>query len=148
MGSTNIATDLLLMYIPLPIILRTRLPVKTKLQLCCIFLIGLFVITISMIRMIVVLQNITLVNKLLWAALESFSATIVANAPIIYCLYKVGRDRAHNSTFRSAKTFCNGPNNDISGVRTQEHTSSTIKLSRVGMMNSASVSYLLIPFTG
>jgi hypothetical protein len=141
MGSTNIATDLLLMYIPLPIILRTRLPLKTKVQLCCIFLVGFFVITISVIRMIIVLQNITLINKLLWAQLECFSATVVANAPIIYILCKVGRNRIQNSTFRSAKNSSNGPSNSMSQrPQAQDHTSSTNKLSRVGMTNNASVS--------
>jgi hypothetical protein len=137
MGSTNIATDLLLMCIPLPIILRARLPIRTKIQLCSVFLVGLFVIGISITRIVIVLQNLTQINKLIWGQMECFAATVVANAPIIHSLYRHGRHhvQTRSGTRSGDKSNNGGPDSKI------RETGSGIKLSRVGKMNSSSVSY-------
>jgi hypothetical protein len=137
MGSTNIATDLLLMCIPLPIILRARLPIRTKIQLCSVFLVGLFVIGISITRIVIVLQNLTQINKLIWGQMECFSATIVANAPIIHSLYRHGK---HHVQTRSGTGSGNKSNNGGNDSKIQVAGSSGIKLSRVGKMNSSLVS--------
>ncbi|KAI9803980.1 MAG: hypothetical protein M1833_000261 [Piccolia ochrophora] len=94
MGSTNIFTDLFLMLIPLPLILRVRLPWKTKLQLMLVFCMGIFVIMVSVMRMIIVLNALTQVNKLIWGQLECFTATIVANAPTFREFWICSRHRA------------------------------------------------------
>lgn len=136
MGSTNIATDLLLMCIPLPIILRARLPIRTKIQLCSVFFVGLFVIGISITRIVIVLQNLTQINKLIWGQMECFAATVVANAPIIHSLYRHGRHQVQtrSGTRSGDKSNNGGPNSNI------RETGSGIKLSRVGKMNSSTVS--------
>jgi len=139
MGSTNIATDLLLMSIPLPIIIRARLPLRTKIQLCGVFLVGFFVIAISITRMIIVLQNLTQINKLIWGQMECFAATIVANAPIIHSLYRHGKSRMQN---RYGTGSGNKSTNNAANSKIQETGASGIKLSRVGKMNSSSVRLL------
>ncbi|RDW89139.1 hypothetical protein BP6252_01171 [Coleophoma cylindrospora] len=88
MGGTNILTDLLLMLIPLPVVFRTQLPWRTKVQLCGVFSIGVFVILVSVLRIKFVLADNSQQNKLLWAELECFAAAIVANGPILYGLYR------------------------------------------------------------
>jgi len=137
MGSTNIATDLLLMCIPLPIIIRAQLPIRTKIQLCSVFLVGLFVIGISITRIVIVLQNLTQINKLIWGQMECFAATVVANAPIIHSLYRHGK---HHVQTRSGTRPGDKSNNGGNDSKIKEAGSSGIKLSRVGKMNSSSVS--------
>jgi len=123
------------MCIPLPIILRARLPIRTKIQLCSVFLVGLFVIGISITRIVIVLQNLTQINKLIWGQMECFAATVVANAPIIHSLYRHGRHHVQTrSGTRSGEKSNGGPDSNI------RETGSGIKLSRVGKMNSSPVS--------
>lgn len=90
LGLTNIITDLLLMSIPIRIIIRSKLAMKTKLELAAVFALGIFVVIASMLRMIIVLTHWTQQNKLLWGQIECFTATIVANAPVLHGLWRHG----------------------------------------------------------
>jgi hypothetical protein len=137
MGSTNIATDLILMCIPLPIILRAQLPLRTRIQLCSVFLVGLFVIGISITRIIIVLQNFTQINKLIWGQMECFAATVVANAPIIHSLYRHGK---HSVQIRSGTRSGDKSNNDGMDSKVEEVGTSGIELSNVSKADSSSVS--------
>jgi len=52
-------------------------------------------------RIVITLQNLTQLNKLIWGQLECFTATVVANAPIIWGLYRHARNQT-SSAARSA----------------------------------------------
>lgn len=76
------------MSIPIRIIIRSKLSMKTKLELVVVFTLGAFVVIVSMLRMVIVLTHWTQQNKLVWGQIECFTATIVANAPILHGLWK------------------------------------------------------------
>lgn len=38
----NISSDLMLLFLPIPIMIKIRLPLKRKLGLCCVFGLGIF----------------------------------------------------------------------------------------------------------
>ncbi len=56
MGSLNIATDILLIIIPLPMVFQARLPMARKIQLIILFGVSFFVVAITIIRMPVILH--------------------------------------------------------------------------------------------
>ena len=63
----------MLMFIPLPLIFRSQLPTKAKVQISALFLIGFFCIAVTIIRMVIVLQDITQSNRFIWAYVECFA---------------------------------------------------------------------------
>jgi len=76
------------MVIPLHIINRTVLPVKTRVELTVVFTLGSFAIIVVVLRMLIVLTHWTQQNKLVWGQLECFTATVIANAPILHGLWR------------------------------------------------------------
>ncbi|KAA8912987.1 hypothetical protein FN846DRAFT_903128 [Sphaerosporella brunnea] len=92
MGAMNIATDICLMIIPLPLVLGAKLPTLRKLQLLFLFSVSLFIICITVVRMPVIIGNRAMQRtRSLWASIEVMVACLVANAPVL------------NSFFHSAK---------------------------------------------
>ncbi|KAF8536964.1 hypothetical protein BDD12DRAFT_795624 [Trichophaea hybrida] len=84
MGMLNITTDLYLMVIPLPIVFQARLPVMRKIQLTLLFSVSLFVVSITVIRMpIIIGDNVLQNSRSLWASIEVMTACLVANAPVL-----------------------------------------------------------------
>lgn len=59
-GVVNIVTDFALLVIPLPSIWKLKLSVPKKLGLSIVFLLGLFVSGVSILRMFIVYQSETL----------------------------------------------------------------------------------------
>ena len=55
-GSGNIATDFLILLLPLPVILRLQMPFKKKIRLLFVFGIGLFACVTSVVRLVYSLQ--------------------------------------------------------------------------------------------
>ncbi|PBP22782.1 ubiD family decarboxylase [Diplocarpon rosae] len=72
MESANAATIILIMAIPLPFILRTTTSLKAQLQLLALYLLTLFLIFISVFRLLDVLNNVTQ-NRVLWAQIRRFN---------------------------------------------------------------------------
>lgn len=88
MGVLNIATDLALIILPLPLIFKSRLPVLRKVQLSLLFMVSFAVIVITVIRMPLILDSATMQNsRTLWASIEILVSCIVANAPILNNFY-------------------------------------------------------------
>ncbi|KAF8473601.1 hypothetical protein BDZ91DRAFT_652098, partial [Kalaharituber pfeilii] len=84
MGITNIMTDLSLIILPLPLIVRSRLPLLRKIQLSLLFGIGVAVIAVTIIRLPLILASSTMQSsRTLWASIEILVACAVANAPIL-----------------------------------------------------------------
>ncbi|TGZ84710.1 hypothetical protein EX30DRAFT_345391 [Ascodesmis nigricans] len=89
MASLNIFTDIILILIPLPVLLRIHLPVFRKLQLAALFSVSLFVITVTIIRMPLIVQSGSLQKlRSFWASVECFAAAIVANAPLFNSIFQ------------------------------------------------------------
>ncbi|KAG4432288.1 hypothetical protein IFR05_012236 [Cadophora sp. M221] len=84
MESLNISTDVFIMAIPIPLLLRACLSLKHKIEILAVFLGGFFLVFISVLRMLIVLGDLTTQNKLVWAQ------TIVANAPVLHEMWRHG----------------------------------------------------------
>ncbi|KAI5776318.1 hypothetical protein EDC01DRAFT_763384 [Geopyxis carbonaria] len=83
-GTTNLLTDLLLFTIPLPLILRARLPLRKKLGLLIMFSMGLFVMLATVLRHVMIFRDVYAMESVaMWAVRETFVACIVGNAPMI-----------------------------------------------------------------
>lgn len=90
----NVSSDLMMLLIPLPILIRAQLPLKKKLILCGVFSLGIFVILAAVLNRY---YNFTLPYNpvfLNWYVGELSTAVFVANIPLCWPLlrrvFKVG----------------------------------------------------------
>lgn len=84
MGTTDIVTDLLLIFFPIPIILRSTMSIKRKLQLVSLFSMSIVLVIITSARMPLVIQKRGLQQyRTVWASSEILAATGVSNAIIL-----------------------------------------------------------------
>lgn len=87
-ASFNISSDLLMLSIPLPMILKLRLPWKQKGVLIAIFSLGLFVVTAAILTKVFNLSNVWDPSYMLWYTRESSVAVYVSNLPLIWPLVR------------------------------------------------------------
>ena len=84
------------MAIPLPLVIRARLPLMRKVQLAMLFSVSLFVVSITIIRMPVIVGSGTMQqSRSLWASVEVLTACIVANAPVLNLFLHSLRHNSH-----------------------------------------------------
>ncbi|KKK16274.1 hypothetical protein ARAM_003165 [Aspergillus rambellii] len=85
---TNITTDAILVFIPIPIIAKVRLELRRKLMIGVLLCGGVFVMTATLLRCILSLKSINSIdNSTIWAIRETFVAIIAVNAPCIKLLF-------------------------------------------------------------
>ncbi|PNY26556.1 Uncharacterized protein TCAP_03509 [Tolypocladium capitatum] len=80
----NISSDLLLLFIPIPITIKTRLPAKKKIILCCILGLGVFNILAAILNRY---YNFSMPNSyvfLFWYVAEVGIAMLVGNLPLCW----------------------------------------------------------------
>ncbi|KAM0817900.1 hypothetical protein AB5N19_03707 [Seiridium cardinale] len=92
---SNIMTDALLMAIPIPLVLSVKLPKMQRLRILSLFSIGIFLIAVSIIRILEGRNSHSQRAQTLWASLEIICAAGVAVTPSIYAL---SRNRSENSS--------------------------------------------------
>jgi len=63
------------------------------------FLLGLFIIAIVILRMALGPSNWNLQNRCIWGHVECFSLTLVANVPIMHSLWPHGFGKLHRCNF-------------------------------------------------
>ena len=81
MGVSNVITDLLLIFFPIPIILRSRMPIKRKLQLVLLFSSSVAPTAVMLYQIPTILEHHGLQQRrTLWASVEILFATAVANS--------------------------------------------------------------------
>ncbi|KAE9971310.1 hypothetical protein EG328_005728 [Venturia inaequalis] len=98
MASLNVITDIALILLPIPVLWKLRLLMKQKLQLCLIFGVGIFVITVTFIRIPITLYHgDDQKTRSMWASVEIVTACLVANVAFFYALLKDWRDGHSNS---------------------------------------------------
>ncbi|KAH0604658.1 uncharacterized protein H6S33_006326 [Morchella sextelata] len=87
-GANNLITDLVLLFLPMPVIWKLRLPLRQKLGLVMVFSMGIFVTCVSIVRIHMV--SVAMVSKDLswtgsvsstWSAVELNVAIICACTP-------------------------------------------------------------------
>ncbi|KAI5847628.1 hypothetical protein DFP73DRAFT_542482 [Morchella snyderi] len=80
----NLITDGLIISVPLPLLLRTRMPIKRKFFLVIMFSAGVFVMIAAVLRCALSLTDSkNSYTGAIWACRETFVAVIVGNAPMI-----------------------------------------------------------------
>ncbi|KAH7379948.1 hypothetical protein BKA64DRAFT_736545 [Cadophora sp. MPI-SDFR-AT-0126] len=84
-GVSNMFTDLMLIFLPIPVLITVRLSVVKKLQLGFLFSIGFMIIIITAIRIpFTVGSKSSETFRITWTTGEFLAATFVANAPKLY----------------------------------------------------------------
>ncbi|KAJ5116245.1 hypothetical protein N7456_000593 [Penicillium angulare] len=88
-GTMNLITDLMIMALPMPHILKLQLGTAKKIALCSVFSIGLLVSIISIVRLVSLMAidftNITgsVQMGVMWTVIEPELAIICANMPLL-----------------------------------------------------------------
>ncbi|KAF2475525.1 uncharacterized protein BDR25DRAFT_103436 [Lindgomyces ingoldianus] len=107
----NISSDLIMLCIALPMFIRSLLPLKRKLILCCIFSLGVFVILASVLNKYYSFAKPYEPTWIFWYARESSTAIIVANLPFTWTLlrkiFNLGAFDEHHPpppTYHSSRT--------------------------------------------
>lgn len=100
----NIITDLVLMAIPLSLILSARIETMKRLRILALFSVGLFLISISIARIIRGRDSRSQAGHTLWASLEVFFSSVVAVTPIIYALVRNREDTTYSQSHDLHKT--------------------------------------------
>lgn len=84
MGTTDIVTDLLLVFFPIPIILKSSMTINRKIQLVSLFSMSVVLVIITAARMPLVIEKRGLQQyRTVWASSEILAATGVSNAIIL-----------------------------------------------------------------
>jgi hypothetical protein len=84
----NISSDVFMLCIALPMFIRSQLPLKRKLILCCIFSFGLFAILASVLNKYYGFSNPYQPTWIAWYIRESSTSIIVANLPFTWTLLR------------------------------------------------------------
>ncbi|KAG8163990.1 hypothetical protein KVR01_005908 [Diaporthe batatas] len=87
-GSFNITSDLVMICIPMPLILRMALPWRQKIVIAFIFSLGIFVILAALLTKIFNLTDVYDDNYMLWYVREASVAVYTSNLPMIWPLLR------------------------------------------------------------
>ncbi|EHA52478.1 hypothetical protein MCOR27_002954 [Pyricularia oryzae] len=95
-GVTNIVTDFILLILPLPIVFQMLSATwQRKVQLVALFMLGLFVIIITAVRLPINHdQADSQLSRTTWASVELVVAAFVVNAPTLYGLWNKRRQES------------------------------------------------------
>ncbi|KAJ4373451.1 hypothetical protein N0V86_007590 [Didymella sp. IMI 355093] len=110
---SNIVTDLMLMALPFTLICSVTVPITQRLRVMALFSIGIFLVAISVIRIVQGKDSRVQRGHTLWASLEILLAVVVAVTPTIYALAH-GRhedssiERTHLAEYPQGRTFMEG----------------------------------------
>ncbi|KAM0322191.1 hypothetical protein ACHAQA_009681 [Verticillium albo-atrum] len=97
-GVLNIVTDFMLLVLPIPLVVSMKAAWKLKMQLYALFLLGVFIIAITIIRLPINANNKdSQVNRSTWASTELLAAAFVVNAPTLYGLWNKKRQAKSSS---------------------------------------------------
>ncbi|PVI01411.1 hypothetical protein DM02DRAFT_349108 [Periconia macrospinosa] len=80
----NISSDLMIIAIPMPLLFKVRLPLKNKLILCGIFMIGTFTIVAAVLNKYYSFNHPFGTEWTEWYLRESYTAILCANLPLTY----------------------------------------------------------------
>ncbi|KAH8704788.1 hypothetical protein BGW36DRAFT_421383 [Talaromyces proteolyticus] len=84
LAAFNVTTDLILVYVPIPMLIRVRLPITKKLMVGSLLCSGVFVMVASLLRCILSMTHLDQIN---FAAIWAFVAMVAVNAPAIKPLF-------------------------------------------------------------
>ncbi|PLN85040.1 hypothetical protein BDW42DRAFT_191123 [Aspergillus taichungensis] len=84
----NISSDLMMLCIPLPLLVRSRLPWKRKILLCLVFSLGVFVVLMAILNRYYNFSEQHTLTFLKWYVAEVSTAVYVGNLPLLWPLLK------------------------------------------------------------
>ncbi|TKX25363.1 hypothetical protein C1H76_2367 [Elsinoe australis] len=84
----NISSDVFMLFIPLPMVLGVKVPIRQKLILLILFSMGLFVIAAAILTKVAFWKDIYDINFMYWYIREASVAVYVANIPCIWPLIR------------------------------------------------------------
>ncbi|KAE9372859.1 hypothetical protein N431DRAFT_505149 [Stipitochalara longipes BDJ] len=103
----NMLTDIMLIVLPLPQLIKIRRPLIAKIRLIVLFLVGLTIVAVTLTRL---LMNLVLLHRSGQshnvANVEIFFAAFVANAPTIYGLLQI--EERHRRRTETSYVFFRG----------------------------------------
>ncbi|KXH56796.1 hypothetical protein CNYM01_11217 [Colletotrichum nymphaeae SA-01] len=81
---TNVTTDMMILYIPIPLLWSVQMPMAKKI-ICSLWLCtGVFIIIATLLRCILCLQDAKSINLgTIWSIRETFVAILAVNAPVL-----------------------------------------------------------------
>ncbi|KAF5026131.1 hypothetical protein F66182_1779 [Fusarium sp. NRRL 66182] len=89
---SNIATDLLIVSIPIPLLWKVKLAIKRKLMIGALLCSGVFIMVATLLRCVYSLRDIQGINtSTIWAIRETFVAIVAVNAAAIKPLFSASR---------------------------------------------------------
>lgn len=97
---SNIITDVILMAVPFSLIMSAKIATMKRLRILALFSVGLFLISISIVRIIRGRDSRSQAGHTLWASLEVFFASVVAVTPTIYAL---ARNAHEDSSYEKSR---------------------------------------------
>ncbi|KAL2858615.1 hypothetical protein BJY01DRAFT_241944 [Aspergillus pseudoustus] len=84
----NITTDMLLVYIPIPVLIHLRIKVYQKIMIGVLLCSGVFIIVAALLRCVMSLMSISQINlSAVWTVREMLVAFVAVNAPVIKPLF-------------------------------------------------------------
>lgn len=113
LAALNIATDIMLIALPMPALWRVQRSVPVRLRIMGIFSIGFFLVAITIVRLPINYTESAQVSRTTWASAEAFAAAFVANAPTLYTL----RRNRRNNNYASAGSSRGYPSEHFSKSR-------------------------------
>jgi len=103
MAITNIATDVGLIVLPIPVLWNMTLSWYKKLQLILLFGVGIFVVVVTAVRLPLIFKgSVAQEIRTLWASIEIATACFVSNVAFYYALLKDLRKGHSNSPMLSS----------------------------------------------
>lgn len=121
-GILNIVTDFMLLVLPIPVVWSLKATWQRKVQLLCLFTLGIFIIAITLVRLPINAINIdSQLNRTTWVSIELLTAAVVVNAPSIYGLWnKRRRDKLDTVQRREQMARARGGQGHISTIGSTE----------------------------
>ncbi|KAK6821379.1 hypothetical protein PG987_015779 [Apiospora arundinis] len=119
----NLATDLCILSLPIPVLAKMRTNVLRKIGLVFLFGLGLFTMVAAVVRIV----SIFVLNQesagALWSIREDFIAVVVTQAPMVYPLFgrkfwETAYGSGHGTSDDSVK---HNPNNKSGGATGESH---------------------------
>ncbi|KAF3482772.1 uncharacterized protein GIQ15_02096 [Arthroderma uncinatum] len=84
----NVITDMCIIAIPIPMVVRVQASVMRKIGLCMLFGLGLFCMIAAVVRVVLIFKLKRHGDGALWSIREDFVAVIVGQAPMVYPITK------------------------------------------------------------
>ena len=147
---SDVATDLLVILLPVPMVLKLRMPPKRKLLILAVFALGAIAVAASLVRLAFMVNitelaagiisdpgadnNLLTTRALYWSMLESGLALIACCLPTLYALSRATRLQ---SLIKSARSYASLGSQHRNSVRNREKRSAASTTGELATVSSA-----------